>query len=51
MKSAYEGRRNVGGSMFAFALTNVGTYENAYLKLQDFVHKNIKYDEEKYVTK
>ena len=37
--------------MFAFALTNVSTYENAYLKLQDFVHKNIKYDEEKYVAK
>jgi exosortase len=43
IKSAIEGKRNVGGSMLAFAITNVISMESASIKLQNFVNDNIKF--------
>ena len=43
IKSAIEGKRNVGGSMLAFAITNVTSMESASIKLQKFLNDNIKF--------
>jgi hypothetical protein len=47
IKSALEGRRNVGGTMLALALANVNSFQTAINKLQALANQSLSFSDKK----